>query len=154
VQCAIDVGKEKKKVEFKKETRAMKQALNLKDRSYQLKQAQTAFNAFIRERDRLLPCIDCGRFDVSQWHAMHFKTRGAYPELAFVEDNCHRGCSQCNQHGHHGTARYRENLVNKIGEERVEWLEGPHEPLKLSIDDIIEIKNAYKAKRKELINPV
>ncbi|EOX5450526.1 recombination protein NinG, partial [Escherichia coli] len=34
--------------------------LALKPRSYWIKQAQQAVNAFIRERDRDLPCISCG----------------------------------------------------------------------------------------------
>ena len=149
-RCAIEHTKEKKRKEFKRETRAMKLTMNLKDRGYQLKLAQKAFNAFIRYRDRGKPCIDCGAVEASQWHAGHFKTRGAYPELAFSELNCHKQCSQCNQHGQHGTARYRANLVERIGLEQVEWLEGPHERLKLSIEEIIEIKTTYQKKLKAL----
>ncbi|MHZ39104.1 lytic transglycosylase domain-containing protein [Escherichia coli] len=41
--------------------------LALKPRSYWIKQAQQAVNAFIRERDRDLPCISCGTLTSAQW---------------------------------------------------------------------------------------
>lgn len=130
----------------------MKLAMNLKDRGYQIKLAQTAFNAFIRERDKHQPCINCGSYTATKWDAGHFKTRGAYPELAFSEWNCFKECSQCNQHGFKGMAEYRANLVERIGLEKVEWLEGPHERLKLTIEEIINIKNTYQDKLKALQN--
>ena len=37
------------------------------------------------------------------------------------------------------------NLVRKIGLVEVERLEGPHEPLKLTIPEIIEMKAHYRA---------
>lgn len=43
--------------------------LALKPRSYWIKQAQQAVNAFIRERDRDLPCISCGTLTSAQWDA-------------------------------------------------------------------------------------
>jgi hypothetical protein len=45
---------------------------------------------------------------------------------------------------------YRINLINKIGIEQVELLEGPQEPKRYRRDDIIAIKAKYKAKAKEL----
>jgi hypothetical protein len=149
-KCAIEHTREKKRKAFKAETRKMKIAHNLTDRKHQLKEAQKAFNAFIRERDRDQPCIDCGTYFASKWDAGHYKTRGAYPELAFSELNCHKQCSQCNQHGQKGTAAYRVNLVERIGLANVEWLEGPHERLYLSLTDIIQVKKTYQEKLKAL----
>ena len=45
---------------------------------------------------------------------------------------------------------YRVNLIKKIGLEWVEWLEGPHDPIKYTIDDLKNIKLTYRAKLKEL----
>lgn len=45
---------------------------------------------------------------------------------------------------------YRVNLINRIGLERVESLEGPHDPAKYTIDDLKAIKATYKAKLREL----
>ena len=41
-------------------------------------------------------------------------------------------------------------LVRKIGAEKVEWLEGPHEPLKLTIEDIKALKAKFRAWVREL----
>ncbi len=38
----------------------------------------------------------------------------------------------------------------KIGVEKLEWLEGPHEAKKYTIDEILEIKKHYQQKIKEL----
>jgi len=43
-------------------------------------------------------------------------------------------------------------LIEKIGLERVEWLEGPHEPKKYTIDELKGIRDLYRRKLKELKN--
>ena len=45
---------------------------------------------------------------------------------------------------------YRRALVELIGVDKVEWLEGPHEPKKYTIDDLKAIKAEYIRKRKEV----
>lgn len=41
--------------------------------------------------------------------------------------------------------------VKRIGKDRVEWLEGPHDPKKYTIDDLKKIKQEYKDKLKQLL---
>lgn len=120
------------------------------DRSTRTKAAQQAFNAYIRERDSRLPCISCGRDHQGQYHAGHYRTTGAHPELRFEESNCHKQCSVCNNHKSGNIADYRINLIKKIGLDEVEWLEGHHKAKKYSCDDLKEIELHYKAKLKEL----
>ena len=129
-----------------------------------IKPAQDAFNAFIRERDKDQPCICCGRFASSDdwtpggtWDAGHFLGRGAYPELRFEETNCHKQLKTCNggsgkyaKKGRTVSQGYREGLIDRIGVDRVEWLEGPHEPKHYTIEDLKAIKALYVAKLKEL----
>ncbi|HDL5482293.1 TPA: recombination protein NinG, partial [Mannheimia haemolytica] len=123
----------------------------LKSRSAWLKDLQNIFNKFIRLRDKDLPCISCGRHHQGQWHAGHYKTVGGNPELRFNEDNVHRQCSVCNNHLHGNIVNYRVNLIEKIGLERVEFLERKdHPPLKLTIEQIKDLIKVYKAKCKEL----
>jgi len=133
----------------KKETSRMRREFNLKDRSYQLKLAQAAFNAFIRERDKYLPCISSGR-TTGQMHAGHYKSVGAYPELRFCEQNCNKQSMKDNSWLSGNVVGYRQGLIDKYGEDMVIWLEGPHEPKKYSIEEIIEIKELYRAKLKVL----
>ena len=47
---------------------------------------------------------------------------------------------------------YRINLIKKIGLDKVEWLEGQHEPKKYTCEDLKEIELKYKQKLKELLN--
>jgi len=165
-KCAIKLAestREKREDKaFKADTRVMKKAIKDTDRAHWIKKAQTAFNAYIRARDAGLPCVSCGVVNPpittgGQWDAGHFKTRGAYPELRFNEDNCHKQCKKCNGGSGNFSKKektvmqgYRERLINKIGIDKVEWLEGPHETPKLSIEEIAELKIKYKLKIKEL----
>ena len=49
-------------------------------------------------------------------------------------------------------ANYRVNLLDKIGKEKVEWLEGPHEPKKYTCEELKEIELTYKQKLRDLKN--
>ncbi len=124
----------------------------LKTRSEWLKDAQTVFNQYIRERDKNLPCISCGRHHQGQYHAGHYRSVGSHPELRFEELNVHKQCSVCNNHKSGNILEYRINLIKKLGADKVEWLEGNHEPKKYSIDEIKAIKSEYRLKLKELKN--
>ena len=122
----------------------------LKTRSQWLKEAQNAFNAFIRLRDASQPCISCRRFHQGEWHAGHYLSTGARPELRFDESNVHKQCAPCNAHLHGNLVLYREGLIERRGADVVARLEGPHGPLHHSIEDLKEIKRTYKAKAKTL----
>lgn len=125
----------------------------LKTRSEWLRDAQVVFNKFIRLRDSNLPCVSCGRFHQGQWHAGHYLSVGAHPELRFNELNVWRQCQPCNAHLSGNQINYRKELVNRIGLEEVEKLESKHEPLKLTVDEIKELIKTYKAKVKALTAP-
>lgn len=122
----------------------------VKPLSYFIKQAQQAFNEFIRYRDRHLPCISCGRHHEGQYHAGHFRTTGANPELRFDEDNCHRQCAPCNNHLSGNLIAYRPALIAKIGQARFDALMGPHELPKWKREDYIRIRDEYRAKLKAM----
>ncbi|ENO4042313.1 recombination protein NinG [Escherichia coli] len=118
--------------------------------SWFIRQAQQAFNAFIRYRDRDLPCISCGRHHEGQYHAGHFRTTGAHPELRFDEDNCHKQCAPCNNHLSGNLTAYRPALIARIGQSRFDVLMGPHEIPKWTRDDYIRIRDEYRRKLREL----
>lgn len=127
----------------RKAIRAAKE--RIKSRADYLKEAQQAFNAFIRERDALLPCVSCGRHHEGQWHAGHYRTVGANPELRFEPLNVWKQCAPCNNHKSGDIVNYRIELVRRIGPEKVEWLEGRHEPKRYTIEQLQEIKAKYRA---------
>lgn len=130
--------------------RQAERRMAVKPLSYFIRQAQHAFNEFIRYRDRDLPCISCGRHHDGQYHAGHFRTTGASPELRFDEDNCHKQCSACNNHLSGNLTAYRPALIAKIGQARFDALMGPHVLPKLTRDDYIRIRDEYRAKLRDL----
>ncbi|MHC8299594.1 recombination protein NinG [Pseudomonas sp. ZS1P83] len=122
----------------------------LKSRADHLKDTQTAFNAWIRERDIGLPCVSCGRHHNGQWHAGHFKSVGGHPALRFEPLNAARQCAPCNTHKSGDLLNYRIELINRIGADLVDWLEGPHEPKKYAVDELKAMTAGYRAKTREL----
>ena len=122
----------------------------LKSRADHLKDTQQAFNAWIRERDAELPCISCGRHHAGQYHSGHYRTVGASPELRFEPLNAWKQCAPCNNYLSGNLINYRISLLQKIGEERVIWLEGPHEAKKYTIEELKAMTADYRAKTREL----
>ena len=155
IPCALamaSASKEKalkdKERQERVETRRARQ--RMKSRGDHTKEAQQAFNEWIRARDAALPCISCGRYHQGQWHAGHYRTVGANPELRFEPDNVHKQCAPCNNHKSGDIVNYRINLVRRIGQERVEFLEGPHSARRYTIEELKALKSEYRALTREL----
>lgn len=147
-QKAFEKQQREKEVKARDKLKARK--LAVKPRSYWIKQAQQAVNAYIRERDRDLPCISCGTFQSAQWDAGHYRTTAAAPQLRFDERNIHRQCVVCNQHKSGNLVPYRVELINRIGRKAVESIERDHERHKWTIDECKTIKEVFRKKLKEL----
>ena len=150
IDHAIEYARTLKQKNLRKQYQEAKE--HAKTRQDWIKEAQAAFNAYIRKRDESLPCISCGRFHLGQWHAGHYRTTAACPELRFSELNVWKQCAPCNNHKHGNITEYRINLIKRIGLESVEWLEGPHEPKKWTIPELKELKELYKRKLREIQN--
>ena len=146
--CAISLAESKRVKEFRKEARLLKE--KIKTKAQWAKETQAAFNKFIRLRDAQEPCISCGRHHQGQYHAGHYKSVGATPELRFDENNCHKQCAPCNNHLSGNIANYRPRMLEKIGQEEMDRIEGVQKLNKYSIDDLKEIKKTYNAKAREL----
>lgn len=129
----------------------------LKSRADHLREAQTAVNEYVRLRDAHLPCISCDStpndhdlMTGSRWDAGHYRSVGACPELRFEPLNIHRQCVKCNRNLSGNAVEYRIRLVQRIGAEKVAWLEGLHLPCKYTVEEIKAIKAKYRAMTKEL----
>ena len=122
------------------------------------KEAQIAFNAYIRERDRQRPCICCGKaLEVrsavgGEFDAGHYRSVGSAPQLRFDERNCHGQNKVCNRYGGGRAVDYRIGLIARIGLQAVEALEADQTPRKYTIDQLKAIKAHYVAKLKEIKN--
>ncbi|UZS74335.1 recombination protein NinG [Pseudomonas syringae] len=122
----------------------------LKSRSDHMKETQQAFNEWVRHRDAALPCVSCGRHHQGKYDAGHYRTVGSNPALRFEPLNCHKQCVPCNQHKSGNVVEYRLELVRRIGVVNVEWLEGPHEPQKYTVEELKALTAKYRAMTKEL----
>lgn len=158
--CAQALGKaeaEKKAkravLEDRKQTRAQRESL--KTRSDYMKEAQHAFNRYVRLRDASRPCICCGRPLQSGgtgggFDAGHYRSVGSAPHLRFNEDNCHGQTKQCNRYGAGRAVDYRLGLIDRIGISRVEALEADTSSPKWSADDLKAIRDTYRARARGL----
>lgn len=157
--CSIDLVEMKKEKKLKRDINQAEKVKrkDLRQRKEKLKSkrdwhrdCQAVFNKFIRLRDKDEPCISCQRHHTGQYHAGHFLTSKAHPEIRYNEFNVNKQCRPCNEFLSGDIANYRINLIAKIGQKNVDVLEGPHKPLKLSIDEIKAKIIEYKQKIKEL----
>lgn len=152
---ALDKSRKQKEQKARREHR--KAVMDVKPIGYWMKRAQSAFNAYIRERDKGLPCISCGNetkrgegITGSAIDAGHYRSSGAHPSLKFEEFNCHAQCVTCNRYKSGALSEYRIGLIHRIGIDKVEWLEGPHEPKRYRKEDYQAIEAEYKGKLKIL----
>lgn len=137
------------------ERKAIREAKErVKPRSDYLKEAQAAINRYVRLRDAHLGCVSCDRPSAwqGQWHASHYRSRGAAPHLRFNLHNIHKACSICNNHLSGNIMGYRPELVRRIGAQRVEALEASQVRADFTIDYLKRLKRVFaeKARRLEL----
>jgi len=162
VPCAIEWGSRQLAKKQAKEARQAKAADRTKREGMKglpelKKEAQHAFNAFIRARDRKAghSCICCGK--PLRWgvfggavDAGHYRSTGSADNLRFNEDNAHAQDAQCNRHGAGRAVDYRLGLIARIGLERVEALEAANQPAKWQRDQLRAIRDTYRAKTNQL----
>lgn len=151
--CAEKLVKSKKEKAERKADKAKKD--RLKTRSDYIKDAQTVFNAFIRERDKNQPCISCGTplaqaavgggFDCG-----HYRSVGSAPNMRFNEANAHGQCKQCNRYLSGNAIEYRRGLISRYGVSFVDVVESNQSVQKFTIDDLKAIIAYYKLKLKEI----
>ena len=116
-----------------------------------MKIAQTTFNKWIRLRDKNTPCISCRNPVPKKVNAGHYIASGKSKFLTFNEDNVHLQCEYCNTYLHGNLLDYRINLINKIGIERVEYLENNrHKVKRYTKQELREIISVYKIKVKSI----
>jgi hypothetical protein len=160
IDCAMQLAHEKSvklaecdRLDTVRKDRVRKE--RLKTRRDWEKEAQAAFNAFIRARDKDMPCICCGlplsAGDVGgAYDCGHYRSVGSAPHLRFHEDNAHAQRKQCNRWGAGRAVDYRLGLIERIGLARVEAIEVDQTPRKYTADELKAIRDKYRAKAREL----
>ena len=156
-KCAlatVEVQKAKEKKSLaqigRRDIKVRKEAL--KTRAGHAKEAQTVINRYVRLRDAHLGCISCNKPASwgGQWHCSHFRSVGAAPHIRYNLWNMHRACSVCNNHLSGNIAGYRPKLIEKIGQDKVDWLESNHSVARHDIPYLKRIKAVFTKKCRRL----
>ena len=149
---ALQEAERRRKDEAQQERRSIKiRKLAVQPLSYFHKQAQIAFNEFIRTRDAGQPCISCDRNTGAKMNAGHYRTVGASKETRYDESNCHLQCEHCNSYLSGNIGEYKPRLIAKIGQAAFARLVGPHELKKWTREELQELARNYRQKTRELI---
>ncbi len=157
IQCAMAEGRKRankaRAKTLKAERKVRKEKLvALQPRRYWMKKAQVAVNAYVRARDRGLPCISCGRpDDGAKRDAGHFRSTSAAPNLRLMAKQINAQCVRCNQTLSGNQLLYRVGLIAKIGLAEVERIENDNEPKKYTIEQLQAVENHFKQLTKGLI---
>ena len=126
---------------------------SLKTASDYIKEAQVAFNSYIRVRDKQKQCISCGclpgdTVQGGKFDAGHYRSRGSASHLRYHLLNCHSQCVKCNRYLSGNVVEYRKGLIARIGAERVEKLEMDNNPRKLTIDYLKRVKKIFNYRKR------
>ena len=173
-ECASAIGKEqtakareaaKQKAAQRQRTeeKAGRQRRKAKRESFKTKaqwdkEAQSAFNRYIRIRDEGKECVSCGNPLIGKCNyltgsaidASHYRSRGAASHLKFNVFNVHSACTRCNRQLSGNAVEYRIRLIDRIGLERVERLESNNEPRRFDIPYLKRIKSIFTRKARAL----
>lgn len=149
--CAVEYMKRQRSKEWKQQKKEIKQKLETK--SEVLKAAQIVFNTYIRLRDKGKPCISCSSTNYTS-SCGHYYSSGNHKNVTFNEDNCHAQCwYYCNSKLSGNLIEYRKGLIERIGIERLEYLDSIAKiEKKFTFEELKEIIYIYKQKIKELKN--
>ncbi|QGU87062.1 recombination protein NinG [Erwinia sorbitola] len=155
-KCAIQLAKQLTQRKQQREEKALRDDLRLrreklKGVSEWQKEAQAAFNRYIRWRDYYKHCVSCdgilqhiGNYTTgSAVDASHYRSRGAASHLKFNLFNVHSACTRCNRQLSGNAIEYRIRLIERIGITLVERIESDNTPRKFTIDYLKRVKAIF-----------
>ena len=146
LKCALEHQK-RERIEVRKAAdKARKQ--KLKTRSDWQREAQRAFNAYVRARDIGRNCVSCGAVQGAtayggKFDCGHYRSTGAAPHLRFHTLNAAAQCVRCNRDLSGNTVEMRKGMVARLGEDRVQALEHDQRERKYSVEDLRRIKSLF-----------
>ena len=146
VQHGMDKANQARERQHKAETKTRRD--KIKSKTEWLAEAQTAFNAYVRLRDRGKPCVSCDKPDngTHQRHASHYRSVGACSGLRFNLKNVYASCQQCNTTKSGNLLEFRIRLKARYGESLVDWLESQNEPRRYEIEYLKRLKALFNKK--------
>lgn len=158
---AAEKSKRKREKRAKEEAaadrRETKEKLDqIKRRSEWLEAAQKVVNRYVRLRDRHCGCISCDKPATwrGQWHASHYRSVGAASAVRFNVFNIHKACSVCNHRLSGNVAAYKPRLIEKIGADKVEWLDAQNQTVRYDIEYLKRLKKIFSKRANRLARKI
>jgi len=120
----------------------------IKPKAKWLSELQALVNRYVRLRDANDDCASCDKTKDwhGQWHAGHYFSRGHSSSLRFNLWNIHKQCSVCNNYLSGNIGEYTPKLIDKIGQEKFDYLVANKS--NVASYDIDWIKRAIKIARR------
>jgi len=137
----------KQKKEKTKESNKRKKEFYENHKPTLLKKAEYEVNKYVRLRDHTLPCISCGTFE-AKWDAGHYMSAGGHAQLRFYTLNIHKQCFTCNRMKSANLVPYRANLIEKIGQAKVDEIESDKSIRRYEVDYLTKLIRVMKRKNK------
>ena len=155
--CAISYiseAREKKakaeirKAQKKERVSVMIRKNRAKTKSEWLNDLQKLVNKYVRLRDLKDGCISCEKPASwgGQWHCSHYYAVGSSSFVRFNLWNLNKSCSVCNTHLSGNIGEYTPRIIEKIGQDRFDWLFANRS--NIANYDVEWIKRAIKIARK------
>jgi len=146
VNCAIEYGKSSFKKQRKQENEQKKKEVNIDSKGGLKDKVQKVVNKYIRIRDQYKPCVSCGKSEVMQFDAGHYENVHGHPQLRFNTLNIHKQCSHCNCQLSANKVPYREELIKRIGLDKVEKLEQDQSVKKYDVEYLERLRKVFNKK--------
>lgn len=127
----------------------------VKPLSHWISMTQRAYNDWRREYllSRGYGCMSCGTKAAPVWHAGHYRTTAAAPQLRFTDNNVWLQCPSCNVHKSGNIEAYRAALVEEIGEAAVQELENNNKPHRYTREELDDTRAQSRANLRDLKKP-
>jgi len=160
-ECGVSVAlanvakiKAKELTKTRSENHKSKREFLENDKRHVGKQARAYLHRWVKWRDRGLPCCACGNsmdhLPESARHASHYRPAGMNAAIKYDGINVHMCCSRCNSQLSGNPVEYRVRLIDKIGAEKVEWLDNQNHVKRWTIEELRDIRDDYKTRLKAL----
>lgn len=150
----LDRKRQKQQQEKDKTARAAWQERKsaVKPLSHWINMTQRAYNDWRREYLLSLGygCMSCGTKTALVWHAGHYRTTAAAPQLRFTDNNVWIQCPSCNVHKSGNIEAYRAKLVEEIGEEGVQSLECNNETHRYTREELAATRTQARSNLRNL----
>jgi hypothetical protein len=149
-KCAIDYAiKQRSKAEriaAQEDRKVIRAKLARLKPGYLEAKAQGAINAYVRIRDHEKGCISCDKPANwhGQWHAGHLKTRGANSWTRYHLWNLNKQCSVCNNHHSGNVAEHERGIVERYGQERLDYLNSAPKSRRYDDDYLIRLAAIFR----------